>query len=90
MARLIPRDEISESVRKGHELIDVHAGMKQDDPRVVEMWRRVPGWMEKGEIKPGRCVVAGGLNADVVNQAMDKYRDGKSAGQSHFPVASKM
>lgn len=87
LARLVPRGVIGEDIKKGHELTEVVAGARARDTASLAMWERLPTWIEKGSIKPVGYAVAGGLTAEAVNEALDKYRDGKSVGQPHIHVA---
>lgn len=87
LARLVPRDKIGDDVKKGYELTEVMSGGGARDPPSLKMWKRLPEWIEKGYIKPVTYAVAGGLTAEAVNEAMDRYRDGRSEGQPHIRVA---
>lgn len=87
LARLLPRGVISDEVRKGHEVTKIVGGGKARDPLSLFMWKQLPGWIEKGDIKPTRYSVAGDLKAEAVNEALDKYRNGRSEGQPHIHVS---
>lgn len=43
----------------------------------IDFWKTLPTWIRKGLLKPARFEVIEGLNADLVNGALDRYRDGK-------------
>lgn len=43
----------------------------------IEFWRILPSWIRSGYLKPSRFEVLEGLDADKVNKALDRYRDGK-------------
>lgn len=53
-------------------------------------WDRLPGYLEDGRIKPLKHfeVFESGLDADKVNEVLDRYRDGKRIVQPHFHVSS--
>jgi NADPH2:quinone reductase len=42
----------------------------------VEMWERLTGYVEAGAIRPTSFSMLEGLEAEVVNAALDGYRDG--------------
>lgn len=41
-----------------------------------EFWGRIPGWLKEGRISPGQFTVMDGLDANKVNEALDRHRDG--------------
>lgn len=84
LARLLPRDVLGDDVTKGHEVFDVVGGGSARDPLSLTMWQRLPSLIEEGKIRPTKFWVAGGLTAEAVNEALDMYRDGRSAGQPHI------
>ncbi|KAK2763216.1 hypothetical protein FQN54_009852 [Arachnomyces sp. PD_36] len=43
----------------------------------LEFWKLLPSWIRKGSLKPPRFDVIEGLDADKVNEVLDRYRDGK-------------
>lgn len=88
LARLLPLGPIEESkvVGKsaGFEVRDVF-GSSQAKPNLAKpFWEHLPGYLEKGQIKPLEFVVSKGLDANIVNEVLDAYRDGKSVRKTHI------
>ncbi|KAL6720623.1 hypothetical protein ACLMJK_002548 [Lecanora helva] len=53
-------------------------GQSHNQPELgKKFWQCLPGWMEKGKIKSTGWDVLQGLDADKVNEVLDRYRDGK-------------
>lgn len=50
---------------------------------MVDFWKEMPGWTEKGELRPLGYEVVEGLDAENINGAYDNYRDGKVQGKVH-------
>lgn len=47
-----------------------------------EFWRRLPGWLEKGEVLPAKWKIVGDLDAvEEVNGVLDGYAGGKGGAQ---------
>lgn len=87
LAWLLPRRSVGEELKRGHEVREVLAAEYARDARAMEMWERLPGWIEQGLLRPTGWVDAGGLTAGAVNAALDAYRDGRSQGQPHLRVS---
>ncbi|KAG5659451.1 hypothetical protein KAF25_002010 [Fusarium avenaceum] len=43
----------------------------------VRFWEEIPKWFKQGKLRPSRFKVIKGLDADAVNQALDRYHDGE-------------
>jgi hypothetical protein len=53
------------------------------------LWKKLPGWVEDGSIKPlGFKVVEGGLSLDGVNRAFDSIGMGGIRGSGMFILIS--
>jgi NADPH2:quinone reductase len=76
LARLLPVGSVEDT--RGHELLDVLGLFLYRKPLCVEMWKRLTGYVEAGGIRPTSFSTLEGLEADVVNAALDGYRDGTS------------
>lgn len=88
LARLVPMGEIGGDVTKGHQWLDTFAGrVAKSDPGILEFRKRLPGWIGKVHIQPVSYAAAGGLTAESVNEALDRYRDDTGEGQPHIHVA---
>ncbi|KAK4545304.1 hypothetical protein LTR36_003484 [Oleoguttula mirabilis] len=87
LARLLSRGTIDESLvhqkEAGYNLRDV-LGISQLHPDMAtEFWTRLPAYLEDGSIKPLGFVVSHGLDADHVNEVLDRYRDGHAVTKTH-------
>jgi NADPH2:quinone reductase len=49
-------------------------------------WKRLPGLLESGNLKPAAYKIIEGLDADKVNAALDEYRDGRGGARYHVRV----
>jgi NADPH2:quinone reductase len=76
LARLLPIGSVKDT--RGHELLDVLGLFLYRNPLCVEMWERLTGYVEAGAIRPTSFSTLEGLEADVVNTALDGYRDSTS------------
>ena len=47
----------------------------------------VSGFLENGQIKPLDYVVKKGLDAGVVNEVLDAYKDGERVARTHIHVS---
>jgi NADPH2:quinone reductase len=74
LARLLPIGSVEDT--RGHELLDVLGLFIYRDPLCVELWERLTGYVEAGAIRPTSFSMLEGLEAEVVNAALDGYRDG--------------
>lgn len=77
LARLLPMREVSADMARGHQVLDVQGNKYWRDPLSIEMFKRLSGWIEASSIRPTTYTTKHGLEADVVNAALDEYRDGK-------------
>jgi NADPH2:quinone reductase len=84
LARLLPIGSVEET--KGHELLDVLGLFLYRNPLCVEMWERLTGYVEAGAIRPTSYSTLEGLEADVVNAALDGYRDGTSKNKPQIRI----
>ena len=76
VARLVPLGTVDET--HGHELLDVLGMFHYRNPLCIELWRRLASYLEAGSIVPTPFSEREGLSEDVVNAALDEYRDGKN------------
>ncbi|KAL2862496.1 zinc-binding alcohol dehydrogenase family protein [Aspergillus lucknowensis] len=88
LARLLPIGPVDESrvlgKTAGFEVRDVFGSSHVFPELAGEFWKRVPGFLETGEIKPLGYVVKEGLVADHVNEVLDAYRDGERVVKTHI------
>ena len=53
-------------------------GQSHNQPELgKKFWEHLPRWMEEGKIRSTGWDILKGLNADGVNEVLDRYRDGK-------------
>ena len=52
-----------------------------------EFWARLPGYLERGEIKPTEFTVVKGLTAESVDKVLNAYRDGKRVVKTHVHIS---
>lgn len=74
VARLVPLGAVEDS--RGHELLDVLGLFLYRNPLCIALWQRLTDYVAAGEISPTSFSMHKGLEADVVNAALDGYRDG--------------
>jgi NADPH2:quinone reductase len=83
LARLLPEGPVEESLVKGKkagfELRNVFGVSQAHLELAREFWKRLPGYLEAGSIRPLESVVKQGLEAGHVNEVLDRYRDGQEA-----------
>lgn len=73
--------------KAGYELKNV-LGISQLKPDTVRpFWERLEGYLQDGSVVPLKYEVINGLDADKVNELLDRYRDGKKVVQTHFRVS---
>ncbi|KAL4866781.1 hypothetical protein BDV12DRAFT_198876 [Aspergillus spectabilis] len=88
LARLLPLGPVDESKvlgkQAGFEVRDVFGSSHAHPELAAGFWDRVPGFLERGEIKPLEFEVREGLSADIVNGVLDKYRDGERVLKTHI------
>ena len=73
--------------KAGYELKNV-LGISQLKPDIVRpFWERLEGYLQDGSVVPLKYEVIDGLDADKVNELLDRYRDGKKVVQTHFRVS---
>ena len=82
VARLLPVGTVEDT--RGHELLDVLGLFLYRNPLCVSFWERLTDYVEAGAIVPTSYSMQEGLDADVVNAALDAYRDGKSKEKPQF------
>lgn len=91
MARLIPHGQVDESKvlgkRAGFDVRDLFGSSHMSPELAAEFWSRLPGYLERGQIKPLGYIVKNGLEAESVNEVLDAYRDGKRVVKTHFHVS---
>ncbi|KIW10801.1 hypothetical protein PV08_10100 [Exophiala spinifera] len=49
-------------------------------------WKTFPRWLESGKVKPIKYNVIKGLDADLVNAALDKYTSGNGGDRYHVSI----
>ncbi|KAF2870232.1 chaperonin 10-like protein [Massariosphaeria phaeospora] len=63
-------------------------GSPQMAPELMRpFWERIGGYLIEGKIVPTRYRVERGLDAEKVNELLDRYRDGKAVVQTHFRIS---
>jgi NADPH2:quinone reductase len=73
--------------KAGYELKNV-LGISQLKPDIVgPFWEGLEGYLLDGSVVPLKYQVIDGLDADKVNELLDRYRDGKKVVQTHFRVS---
>lgn len=82
VARLLPVGTVEDT--REHELLDVLGLFLYRNPLCISFWERLTEYVEAGAIVPTSYSMQEGLDADVVNAALDAYRDGKSKEKPHF------
>jgi NADPH2:quinone reductase len=92
LARLIPTaPHETGKVTKREDEYEVRStyGMPHGTELEKELWASLEGWLREGKIVPlGYVVKEGvGLDAESVNEVLDRYRDGKKVAQTHFRVS---
>jgi NADPH2:quinone reductase len=71
----------------GYELKNI-VGLSHLKPEIASpMWERITEYLLRGKIYPLNYVVHHGLDTDVVNRVLDRYRDGNGVVQTHFRLA---
>ncbi|RYP13806.1 hypothetical protein DL767_010585 [Monosporascus sp. MG133] len=90
LARLDPAGQLDESQgghkSAGYDVRNVF-GVSHANPALARgFWARLSAYLEKGKIKPLKYTVVQGLDADVVNEILDRYRDGKPVIKTHIHI----
>jgi len=68
----------------GYELKNV-LGLSHMKPQVAtSFWEHITEYMTQAKIKPLKYTVEWGLDAEKVNEVLDRYREGKAVNQVHF------
>ncbi|KAI0477303.1 putative alcohol dehydrogenase [Xylariaceae sp. FL0804] len=78
LARLVPLGTVQDT--RGHEVLDVFGSRFYGDPLCVALWGRLAEYVRSGAIRPVAHSSRHGLDADVVNTALDELRDGGRKG----------
>lgn len=73
----------------GYDVKNVYGSSHLHPEFATALWSRLPGYLEDGRIKPLTRfeVFESGLDADKVNEVLDRYRDGKRVFQPHFHIS---
>jgi len=91
LARLLPTGPVNESKihakQAGYEIKNVMGSSHLFPNLTKPYWERLPQYLKAGSIKPLRFVVEHGLDADKVNEVLDRYRDGKKVIKTHIHLA---
>ncbi|RYP56167.1 hypothetical protein DL771_012112 [Monosporascus sp. 5C6A] len=81
LARLDPAGQLDESQgghkSAGYDVRNVFGVLHANPALARGFWARLSAYLEKGKIKPLKYTVVQGLDADVVNEILDRYRNGK-------------
>jgi NADPH2:quinone reductase len=51
----------------------------------VQFWEEIPSWFKQGKLRPSRFQVIKGLDADAVNQALNRYKEGEGMKMNIHP-----
>jgi NADPH2:quinone reductase len=73
--------------KAGYELKNVLGISQLKTDTVRPFWERLEGYLQDGSVVPLKYEVINGLDADKVNELLDRYRDGKKVVQTHFRVS---
>ncbi|KAK5175903.1 uncharacterized protein LTR77_001043 [Saxophila tyrrhenica] len=84
VARLLPVGDVED--RRGHDLLDVLGLFLYHNPPCLGMWERLTGYVEDGAISPTSFSTRQGLEAGVVNAALDEYRNGKNKAKPQIRI----
>ncbi len=88
LARLVPTKPVDETKvygkKAGFDVYNVYGSSQAHPELATGFWERVPGFLEKGQIKPLGYVVKEGLTAENVNEVLDRYRDGLPVTKTHI------
>jgi NADPH:quinone reductase-like Zn-dependent oxidoreductase len=88
LARLLPTGPIDESrvlgKQAGFEVRDVFGSSHIHPELAGGFWERLPGFLERGEIKPLEFVVKEGLVPEHVNEVVQRYIRGESVVKTHI------
>lgn len=91
LARLVahgPMDESQIQTKKdGYELRNVFGAVSAAPELNKVFWTNLPQYLLDGKIKPSKFDVIQGLDADLVNKALDRYRDGARVTKPHVHVS---
>jgi NADPH2:quinone reductase len=81
-------DESSIHPKKaGYELKNI-SGISSLKPGVaIPFWKNVERYLVQGDIRPSKYAIHRGLDAQAVNEVLDRYRDGKVVAQTHFHIS---
>lgn len=84
LARLVPMGGVEDT--RGHELLDVLGLFLYRNPLCVALWDRLTRYTEEGALCPTSFSIQEGLEAEVVNAALDGYRDGTVREKSQIKL----
>ncbi|OAP60433.1 hypothetical protein AYL99_05435 [Fonsecaea erecta] len=91
VARLLPTGPIDESLvhakKAGYELLNTFGSTHAKLETCKPFWELLPQYLLEGKVKPNQYEVVKGLDADKVNEVLDRYRDGKKVTKTHFHVS---
>lgn len=69
--------------KAGFEVINVYSAIGEEE--VCEaFWAHLHDYLSTGDIKPLGYTVKNGLSAEIVNEVLDAYRDGKKVTKTHL------
>lgn len=91
LARLVSSGEIDESKihpkENGYDLIRTFGSAYVTPELNKVFWTNLPEYLVEGKIRPSKFEVIQGLNADLVNKALDRYRDGERVVKPHVHLS---
>lgn len=71
----------------GHVLKDVLGFSHSHQDISIPFWRHIATLLVAGKVRPLNFVTEKGLDAEKVNELLDRYRDGEAVTQTHFRVS---
>lgn len=84
----IDESKIVGEKKAGYEARDVLGLSHVKSETAKPFWDRVEGYLKNGSLVPLRYEIVDGLDAEKVNQLLDRYRDGKKMVQTQFRVSA--
>lgn len=72
--------------KAGHDTIRVFGAMQASPELSKAFLASLPRYLSDGKIKPSKFEIIQGLDANLVNEVLDRYRDGKRVVKPHVHV----
>lgn len=86
--RLLPMGPVDDTKilgkKAGYEIFDCFGSSQHRPETCKPFWEKIGEYMAQGKVVPLPYVVEKGLEADKVNEVLDRYRDGKPVTQTHI------